>query len=370
MLVAGQRLGGDHRHHVIGRGVFLEVHHHLHIAQLRRAEWRPARDPGQLGGAQAEQPFAVAQQQVAYTAPGVIGTGAGQAVENLLLARALRETCPQAVEQIAEDGLAVGIAHRLEGPLPRCEVIDLPVVGEGPVLAPQLPGQGQGIGQGDPSDIGLADVADDVFGFDGIALDQLGNGRAVTGRRIMEAAHPTPLVEGHSPTVAMRTGTPTALHQPGKAETDIRGYIGAHAHQFTHSVTPPTKPRDFYWLDWSTFKGMVLQNLIRDRQEPALDTLFSSAATAARVPFDRYQKGNCYTPLSTPRWWPHWHSVAAPARRAQQAPCNSRFARNLPPSKSIGSNGDGIFISTRSWASRKPAQRRWWPSICARSAWR
>src|SRR5690606_13234736 len=123
-----------------------------------------------------------------------------------------------------------------------------------------------GIGQGDPSDIGLADVADDVFGFDGIALDQLGNGRAVTGRRIMEAAHPTPLVEGHSPAVAMRTGTPTALHQPGKAETDIRGYIGAHAHQFTHSVTPPTKPRDFYWLDWSTFKGMVLQNLIRDRQ--------------------------------------------------------------------------------------------------------
>src|SRR5690606_19832381 len=135
-----------------------------------------------------------------------------------------------------------------------------------------------GIGQGDPSDIGLADVADDVFGFDGIALDQLGNGRAVTGRRIMEAAHPAPLVEGHSPAVAMRTGTPTALHQPGKAETDIRGYIGAHAHQFTHSVTPPTKPRDFRWSvgslvrwsDWSTFKGMVLQNLLRDRQEPAL----------------------------------------------------------------------------------------------------
>src|SRR5690554_3084340 len=271
MLVAGQRLGGDHRHHVIGRGVFLEVHHHLHIAQLRRAEWRPAGDPGQLGGAQAEQPFAVAQQQVADTAPGVIGTGAGQAVENLLLARALRETRPQAVEQIAEDGLAVGIAYRLEGPLPRCEVIDLPVVGEGPVLAPQLPGEGMGIGQGDPSDIGLADVADDVFGFDGIALDQLGNGRAVTGRRIMEAAHPAPLVEGHSPAVAMRTGTPTALHQPGKAETDIRRTFGAHPHQFTIPLLPPTKPRDFYWLDWSTFKGMVLQNLIRDRQEPALD---------------------------------------------------------------------------------------------------
>src|SRR5690554_7491496 len=167
---------------------------------------------------QADQPFAVAQQQVADTAPGVIGASAGQAVENLLLARALRETRPQAVEQIAEDGLAVGIAYRLEGPLPRCEVIDLPVVGEGPVLAPQLPGEGMGIGQGDPSDIGLADVADDVFGFDGIALDQLGNGRAVTGRRIMEAAHPAPLVEGHSPAVAMRTGTPTALHQPRSEE--------------------------------------------------------------------------------------------------------------------------------------------------------
>ena len=242
LLITGQRFGGDHGYHIIRCGVLLKVHHHLHIPQLRRAKGRPAGNPGQLGGAQGKQPLAIAQQQVADAALGVTGAGLGQAVEDLILRRLMDKACPQTIEQIAEDRLAVGITHRLEGTFPGDKVIDLAVMGEGPVLTPQLPGKGMGIGQADPADVGLADMADDVLRLDRITLDQLGNGRAVTGLRIMKAAHPAPFVEGHAPAVTMGPGTPAALHQPGKTEADIRRYVGTHAHQFTHSVTPRSSP--------------------------------------------------------------------------------------------------------------------------------
>src|SRR5690606_39681275 len=114
-----------------------------------------------------------------------------------------------------------------------------------------------GVGQTDPAHVGLADMADHVLRLDRVALDQLGDGRTVTGRRIMEAAHPAPLVEGHTPAITMRTGAPATLHQPGKAETDIRGYVGAHAHQLTHSVTPPTYLSHAWPFELSQSKGLV-----------------------------------------------------------------------------------------------------------------
>lgn len=39
-------------------------------------------------------------------------------------------------------------------------------MGKGPVLAPELAGERVGVGQADAADIGLADMADDVLGFD------------------------------------------------------------------------------------------------------------------------------------------------------------------------------------------------------------
>src|SRR5690606_20397993 len=47
------------------------------------------------------------------------------------------------------------------------------------------------------------------------------------------------------------------LHQSGKAEADIRGYVGAHAHQLTHSVTPPIYLSHAWPLELSQSKGMV-----------------------------------------------------------------------------------------------------------------
>jgi hypothetical protein len=45
----------------------------------------------------------------------------------------------------------------------------------------------------------------------------------------MKAAQPFALIKGDTPTIPMRTGATTALHQTSKAETDIRRHIGTHA---------------------------------------------------------------------------------------------------------------------------------------------
>jgi hypothetical protein len=92
-----------------------------------------------------------------------------------------------------------------------------------------------GIGQADLADVGLTNVADDHLAFDRITLHQLGDFRLAARGRILEQAQTTTLIEADAPTVAMRTGTTTALHQPSETEHDVGGYIGTHAQKFTHA---------------------------------------------------------------------------------------------------------------------------------------
>ncbi|MNY30548.1 hypothetical protein D3C86_1646610 [compost metagenome] len=91
-----------------------------------------------------------------------------------------------------------------------------------------------GIGQTDLADIGLADMADHHFALDRVTLYQLRHFRLAAGARLLEQAQAAPFIEADTPTVAMRPGAAAAAHQPGKAENDIGGHIGAHAEQFTH----------------------------------------------------------------------------------------------------------------------------------------
>src|SRR5690606_17835447 len=178
-----------------------------------------------------------AQQDIAYPAGRELGTGLRQAGEDLLLIRLLYVATAQPVEQLADDGFAVGTTDGPERPRAGGEVTDLAIMGEGPVLPPQLAGKRMGIGQADPAHIGLANVTDDILRLDRVALDQLGDSGAVTGRRVMEAAHTLALIESHTPPITVGAGATATLHQPGKAETDIRRYVGTHAHQFTHLVS-------------------------------------------------------------------------------------------------------------------------------------
>ncbi|MCY1413926.1 hypothetical protein D9M71_293640 [compost metagenome] len=133
------------------------------------------------------------------------------------------------VEQVAERRFTVGVAHRPVKANLGLKAGQLPVMGETPVAPPQFADKGVGIGQADLADIGLADVADNHFALDRITLHQVGDFRFAAGRRVLEHAQATPLVEADAPAIAVGAGAPAPLHQPGKAENDIGRHVGAHA---------------------------------------------------------------------------------------------------------------------------------------------
>lgn len=72
-------------------------------------------------------------------------------------------------------------------------------------------------------------MANHHFTFDGITLHQPRDFRFAARGRVLEQAQATTFIERDAPTVAVGAGTPTALHQPGKAEHDIGGDVGTHA---------------------------------------------------------------------------------------------------------------------------------------------
>ena len=51
---------------------------------------------------------------------------------------------------------------------------------------------------------------------------------------VVKRAAAAVLVERNAPAVAMRTGPPAALDQPGEAEADVRGDVAVHAQKFAH----------------------------------------------------------------------------------------------------------------------------------------
>src|SRR5690606_18523040 len=151
----------------------------------------------------------------------------------------LGKGAPHTVEQIAECGFAVGLAH---GPIEAAGALQagqLAVVRETPVAPPQFTAEGMGIDQTDLADVGLTDMADDHFAFDRVALHQLRHLGLAARPRVLEQAQIALLIETDAPAIAMRAGATTALHQPGETEDDIGGYIGAHAEQFAHRINSP-----------------------------------------------------------------------------------------------------------------------------------
>ena len=175
LLIAGQRLCRDHGHHVVAGGVLLKVDFQISVTEHGGAEGCAAGDPVEFAGTQGEQPVAVAEHQVAYPQRAQRGAALAEGVGNLGKAWQLAVAAGEVVQQVAEDRFAVGVADRGVGALIRVETGQLTIVGEGPVLAPEFAGERVGVGQADAADIGLADMADDVFRLDRVLLDQLGN---------------------------------------------------------------------------------------------------------------------------------------------------------------------------------------------------
>lgn len=112
----------------------MEVHRQLGVPQLRRPERRAPGDLGELGAAEAEQPFAIAQQAVEDSLAAVFDACAKQNRQQVVRWTAVREIQADAVQQVAERALAVGVANRAVDALRRLEVGELAVMREAPVL--------------------------------------------------------------------------------------------------------------------------------------------------------------------------------------------------------------------------------------------
>ncbi|MCY1424405.1 hypothetical protein D9M71_401490 [compost metagenome] len=189
---------------------------------------------GQLGGAEAEQPVAVAQQAVEHPFLAVFEAGLDQHRQEDFRHHRFGEGTAHAVQQVAEGGFAVGVAYRAVEAFRRLEAGQLSVVGEAPVAPPELTHEGVGVGQADLADVGLANMADHRLALDRIALHQARHFGFDAGRGVLEQAQAAAFIEADAPAIAVRAGAAAALHQAGEAEDDIGGDVGAHAKQFTH----------------------------------------------------------------------------------------------------------------------------------------
>src|SRR5471030_798202 len=143
------------------------------------------------------------------------------------------------MQQPAESEFAVGLSNRTQRAGIKLSVTaQLAVVGVSPVAAPQFAGKRVGIFQRHFAAVSLTDMRDHRAGFDGVFLNQAGDGRIKTRMRILKGAATITLVEGNAPAIFMRASPASTLHQPTETETDISRNVGAHPEQFAHRQPP------------------------------------------------------------------------------------------------------------------------------------
>ena len=190
-----------------------------------------------------EQRGAVGQHHIEGAVGGDAGNDALEQCAQLLAARrGVAEFAAHALQQVAEGQFAVGGADRTKGAVEHGrEILQVAVMGEHPVAAPQLAHEGMAVFQRHVADGGLADVGDDVGRLDRITLDQFGDRRGDGGLVIDEVAHATALEEGDSPAVVVGVGTAAAVGEAGKREDNVGGDIAVHSEELAHARSLPCR---------------------------------------------------------------------------------------------------------------------------------
>jgi hypothetical protein len=141
--------------------------------------------------------------------------------------------------------LAVGIADWPERSVQAwCEVLQVAVVGEDPVAAPQFAHEGMAVLERHLALRGLADVGDDVGGLDRIALDQFGDRRIDGGLVVDEMAYAGTFEECDAPAVVVGVGASAAVGEAGEGKDDVRGDVAVHSEELAHAreLTTPEVP--------------------------------------------------------------------------------------------------------------------------------
>ena len=92
--------------------------------------------------------------------------------------------------------------------------------------------------QGDPTAVGAPYMADDDPALDRISTDEARDLGMSAGLRVVESATALSFIQRNAPAILMRPGGAAALHQSGKAETDVGRHIGIHSQQFAQAAIP------------------------------------------------------------------------------------------------------------------------------------
>ena len=136
----------------------------------------PAFDVNQVGRAMRPQGLAVGQQKVERPMLRDLRHQLAQREREFGHAGHAGMGFGHLLHQPAKGPLAVGVAHRPERAMQaRVEALEVAVVREHPVVAPQLPHEGVAVLQRHHTLRRPADVRDDVAALDGVTLDQLGH---------------------------------------------------------------------------------------------------------------------------------------------------------------------------------------------------
>ena len=101
------------------------------------------------------------------------------------------------------------------------KLLEVAVVGEHPVAAPQFAHKRMAVLERDMALRGLADVGDDVGRLDRIVLDQFGDRRGDGGLVVDEMAHAGALEKGDAPAIVVGIGAAAAVGETGEAENTM-----------------------------------------------------------------------------------------------------------------------------------------------------
>ncbi len=135
----------------------------------------------------------------------------------------------------AERVLAVGGADGVEVRMQAgAEVLQVAVVCEHPVAAPEFAHERMAVLQRHAALRGLAYVRDDVAAADGIAAYQFRDRRIHGPFVVHEMAQALVLEEGDAPAVGVVARPAAALREPREAEGHVGGRVGVHSEQLAH----------------------------------------------------------------------------------------------------------------------------------------
>ena len=246
MFVGRQRRGDNDRYPVARRREAREIQAQIFVGELRVRERMFAFDEVEARGAMRPQRLAVRKHEIERTMARNARRQFAQGQRELCHAGHAGMRLRQLLHEPAERALAIRCSHRQETRMqPRLEVLQVAVVREHPISAPQLAHERMAVLQRHRTLRRLADVRDDVAALDRIAPDELSHRRLARRLVIDEMAQAEAFEERDAPAVGVMIGAAPALGEAREAERHVGRRVAVHPEQLAHG--PIVAPAAASW---------------------------------------------------------------------------------------------------------------------------